>query len=765
MTFRKGLGSGLLIAGVLLLILLRSAAAASVARVEGTVKDSDTGAPIEGAAITVPLLAITTTAGNEGTFEFETNLPSDDVVPTTIEVTAPGYASWIIQDVRLVLGDTLQLDVRLGQSPTLIVVPPPRSEAPTWPETLAAQSFFRGAAASQLDLPLPSTIRVRVTGYPYCDTGREYTVEAVDFREYAKHVLPNEWGARWPYESLRAGAMAVKMYAWSYIAAGGKWPDADVYDSTCDQVYIPSISYASMDKAVDFTWNWRLTRAEQLLRTYYRAYSSQCGDVGLGGNCMGQVESRDMAYDRYTWDEILFEFYDGAALSPVWNPPGGFSLRFYGNGYGDLDRVKIPIDPPVPADVGATDFTLEWWMKVLPGENGSATCSPGGNNWFFGNTIFDRDIFGNGDRGDFGVSLAGGRIAFGVGKSSESETICSTTDLADAQWHHVAVVHSINGEMRILVDGSLEGSGTGPAGDITYRDGRSTSWPNDPFLVVGAEKNDLDNALYPSFSGWLDEIRLSNVDRYESNFSPPSARFVPDANTVALYHLNEGVGNHISDSSGAAGGPSDGVRSYGGVLNGPEWTEDTVWYVPPPMSTATHTPTSEPTSTLPSPTPSETPAPTEPSQTPTPSATITPSPTVTASATPLQTNTATPTVTPSHTPTSTSTPEPTATFTQTPEPSATSTPEPSATFTPSPTPTETFTLEPSPTPTPDPSEEPAEGDLNGDGGVNVLDVQLCVNVFLATESDPAIVARADVNSDGAVDVLDVQRIANIVLSG
>jgi hypothetical protein len=64
-----------------------------------------------------------------------------------------------------------------------------------------------------------------------------------------------------------------------------------------------------------------------------------------------------------------------------------------------------------------------------------------------------------------------------------------------------------------------------------------------------------------------------------------------------------------------------------------------------------------------------------------------------------------------------------------------------------------------------PSEEPEEGDLNGDGGVNVLDLQLCINVFLGTEFDPEIVAIADVNSDGNVDVLDIQRIANIILSG
>ena len=72
---------------------------------------------------------------------------------------------------------------------------------------------------------------------------------------------------------------------------------------------------------------------------------------------------------------------------------------------------------------------------------------------------------------------------------------------------------------------------------------------------------------------------------------------------------------------------------------------------------------------------------------------------------------------------------------------------------------------PSATPTPAPSAEPEEGDLNGDGGVNVLDVQLCVNVFLGAETDPAIVSRSDVNGDGKVDVLDVQAVVNMVLGG
>jgi hypothetical protein len=47
----------------------------------------------------------------------------------------------------------------------------------------------------------------------------------------------------------------------------------------------------------------------------------------------------------------------------------------------------------------------------------------------------------------------------------------------------------------------------------------------------------------------------------------------------------------------------------------------------------------------------------------------------------------------------------------------------------------------------------------------VLDVQLIVNVFLGTQTDPEIVARADVNGDGAVNVLDVQAIVNAYLHG
>jgi hypothetical protein len=64
-----------------------------------------------------------------------------------------------------------------------------------------------------------------------------------------------------------------------------------------------------------------------------------------------------------------------------------------------------------------------------------------------------------------------------------------------------------------------------------------------------------------------------------------------------------------------------------------------------------------------------------------------------------------------------------------------------------------------------PSPTPQPSDLNLDGRIDVLDVQLCVNAFLGSETDPGIVARADVNLDGSVDVLDVQLVVNKFLGG
>ena len=131
--------------------------------------------------------------------------------------------------------------------------------------------------------------------------------------------------------------------------------------------------------------------------------------------------------------------------------------------------------------------------------------------------------------------------------------------------------------MWLFVDGQLEAEADGPDGDMSYPDdgtpGNYCGGPcvnSDPFLVIGAEKHDAGPS-YPSFSGWFDEMRVSNTLRYQANFARPTAPFATDAGTVALYHFDEGTGDTIVDESQAQGGPSNGIRNVGGVPEGPQW--------------------------------------------------------------------------------------------------------------------------------------------------------------------------------------------------
>ncbi|GAB4174009.1 MAG: hypothetical protein Fur005_35880 [Roseiflexaceae bacterium] len=292
-----------------------------------------------------------------------------------------------------------------------------------------------------------------------------------------------------------------------------------------------------------------------------------------------------------------------------------YSLRFFGNGTGDIDRVKIPLDAPAtPVDL-ASDMTIEFWMKANPGENTTGSCSTSatGDGWINGNILLDRDIYGSGDNGDYGIALFGaGQIGFGVAVGNSGNTVCGGTNLDDGQWHHIAVTRSnstitpTTERLQLFVDGVRVAASSGPLGDISYRNNRTTSWPNsDPFLVLGAEKHDA-GAEYPSFRGWIDDLRISNVVRYTSTgYTPPTNEIAQDAQTVALYRFNEGSGTTIIDELGT----SNGILNYGGSITpGPIWSTDQPSITTLPTSTPTATavpatatpipPTNTPTATV-----------------------------------------------------------------------------------------------------------------------------------------------------------------------
>lgn len=277
------------------------------------------------------------------------------------------------------------------------------------------------------------------------------------------------------------------------------------------------------------------------------------------------------------------------------------SLRFFGHGgsTGDgfvfPDRVKIPSAPPAAINVGAGDFTLEFFLRATSAENpnGGVACGPG-VAWVNGNIVVDRDRYAQGRK--WGVSLLDGRIAFGVSSTNADYTLCGNQIVLDEAWHHVAVDRrSSDGRMRIWIDGVLDASAPGgpgmPSGDVSYPagaipgnfcspDGGSGSLScanSDPFLVLGAEKHGFAGINY---SGALDELRISTNLRYSAAFQRPTAPFVNDATTAALHHLDETSGDTVADASGRGG---TGTRYFGGSPPaGPVWQSDSPFPAPVP---------------------------------------------------------------------------------------------------------------------------------------------------------------------------------------
>ena len=141
-------------------------------------------------------------------------------------------------------------------------------------------------------------------------------VETVDFRTYAKNVLSREWIGSWSTESLRSGAVAVKMYAWYQVlhwrgltnAAGECF---DVYDDTRDQVYDPSrATWSSAAAAVDATWATRALRNGAVSPTYYNAgvANEPCG-ANANGWRMYQWGTQACGLAGLSAAQILLTYY------------------------------------------------------------------------------------------------------------------------------------------------------------------------------------------------------------------------------------------------------------------------------------------------------------------------------------------------------------------------------------------------------------------------------------------------------------------------
>ena len=168
--------------------------------------------------------------------------------------------------------------------------------------------FSHYPITADLDYPhvRPETIDVLIS-----NTG---TIKTVDFNLYCKNVLPNEWYPTWPEESLKAGALCVKMVGWFRVEAP-KYTGYDITDTTGDQKYIENSTTTATSSAynevINLSMHCTIAQGGYL---FYAAYlsgtSGQIGEESSG--TVLQHGTKKLDDDGYTYKNILRYYYDGS---------------------------------------------------------------------------------------------------------------------------------------------------------------------------------------------------------------------------------------------------------------------------------------------------------------------------------------------------------------------------------------------------------------------------------------------------------------------
>lgn len=109
-----------------------------------------------------------------------------------------------------------------------------------------------------------------------------------------------------------------------------------------------------------------------------------------------------------------------------------------------------------------------------------------------------------------------------------ADVISASSNVSTNTWYHLALVRNST-TVTMYLDGTSVGSTT-----------ISGTFANANGLYVGDIS---DGAI--SFNGHIDEIRVSNIARYTTTFTPSTSAFVNDANTLLLIHADGTDGSTV----------------------------------------------------------------------------------------------------------------------------------------------------------------------------------------------------------------------------
>ncbi len=136
---------------------------------------------------------------------------------------------------------------------------------------------------------------------------------------------------------------------------------------------------------------------------------------------------------------------------------------------------------------------------------------------------------------------------------------------------HFAGVYDGKAEIRFYVNGQLQSR-------TPIQGVRTSRLP----LTLGGNSQGSDEGS--RFLGRMNEVRLSRVARYDTDFTP-ARRWESDKDTIALYHFDEGEGTALHDASG---------NGHNGEIVGAKWVKADGTPIGPPPAAKTPPPAAAP---------------------------------------------------------------------------------------------------------------------------------------------------------------------------
>jgi hypothetical protein len=204
--------------------------------------------------------------------------------------------------------------------------------------------------------------------------------------------------------------------------------------------------------------------------------------------------------------------------------------------FGSLPEV-MAADPNLVASFDGVDDAMSIPSKAIELPDGPLTLEA----WFNADEFSGRrGLLAKTEGSEYGIFVSDGHPSFYLhldGAYSQLEVPGVTMETG--RWYHVAGVYD-GKELRLYVDGRIVASG--PASGTRTR--------NTLPLIVAADVGG-GGAGTSFFDGFIDEVHLSSVARYDGDAFEPVDRHVPDDATILLLHMDALHGPWSPDASGS----------------------------------------------------------------------------------------------------------------------------------------------------------------------------------------------------------------------